>query len=241
MAKLISQFDPAAFDPSQSVGSLPIGKHPVVIESDEVKANKNNDGGYLQFNVRVIDGPNAGAIGAYRLNLYHTNAQTVEIANKQLSAVCHVVNVFRLGQNGDDTSVLHNIPFVVEVAAQKDNASYTEIKRVFDMNGNEPSRAGASAPANTQQQQSNQPQQQQPPVNQSGGGWGAGNSQQQQPANDQQQQQPQNNSGTGWGGGNQQQQNNQQQPQNNNSGGWNQNNNSNNGGGGGGAPWGARK
>lgn len=142
MSTLVAPFNPMQFDPSQGAGSLPIGRHPVVIESSEVKANKSQDGGYLQFNLRIIDGLQQGASGAYRLNLYSSNVQAVEIANRQLSAVCHVVGRFQLGASGVDVSVLHNIPFIIEVGSQKNDAAYTEVKKVFDINGNEPNRAG---------------------------------------------------------------------------------------------------
>ena len=190
MAQLLQAFNAQQFDPTQGGGSLPVGRHPVIIESSEVKANKANDGGYLQLNVKLIDGPQTGATGAYRLNLYHSNPQTAEIAHRQLSAICHCVGVF----NVQDSSQLHNIPFIIEVGLQKGEEAaqkgYTEVKKVFDINGNEPGKAGQGAPAA-------QPQQQ--PAAQ--GGFG-----QQQPA--QQPQQPQGNA-PAWGGG----QPAQQQPQ----------------------------
>lgn len=199
MAQLISPFNPNNYNPEQSAGQLPLGKHPVVIESSEVKANKANDGGYLQFNLKIIDGPNAGITGPYRLNLYHADQTTCEIANRQLSAVCHVVNVF-----GDLTSTdpLHNIPFIVEVVPQKNKPEYTQVSKVFDINGNEPGKAPAG-----------QAQTQQPTQGGAGQQWGGGHTPQQQPANN-----------GGWGqppanNGQQQQQHqqpeqNQQQPQN---------------------------
>lgn len=145
MAQLIQAFNAQQHDPSQSVGGLPIGKHPVIIESSEVKANAKNDGGYLQLNLKIVDGPQTGTVGAYRLNLYHSNQQTVEIAHRQLSAVCHVIGVFSV----QDSAQLHNIPFMVEVGPQKNDPQYTEVKKVFDAHGNEPGKAGQGA----QQQQ----------------------------------------------------------------------------------------
>lgn len=253
MAQLINQFNPMQYDPTQGVGSLPIGKHPVIIETDEVKANKANDGGYLQFNLRIIDGPHTGTTGAYRLNLYHSNQQTVEIAHRQLSAICHVTGVFQLGAGGNDTSVLHNIPFIIEVGPQKNDPQYTEIKKVFDRNGNEPHKAGQGAPQAQPQQQPGFGQQQQPQQPQQqpqGAAWGG--NQQQQPQQGgapawgqqpQQEQQPAQGGAPAWGGGQpaqqqqpqQQPQQPQQQPQQ--PGGWQQ------GGGapaGGAAPWGQR-
>ena len=190
MAQLIQAFNAQQYDPTQGGGSLPVGRHPVIIESSEVKANKANDGGYLQLNVKLIDGPQTGATGAYRLNLYHSNPQTAEIAHRQLSAICHCVGVF----NVQDSSQLHNIPFIIEVGLQKGEEAaqkgYTEVKKVFDINGNEPGKAGQGAPAAQPQQQPAQ------------GGFG-----QQQPAQ-QPAAQPQGNA-PAWGGG----QPAQQQPQ----------------------------
>ena len=189
MAQLLQAFNAQQFDPTQGGGSLPVGRHPVIIESSEVKANKANDGGYLQLNVKLIDGPQTGTTGAYRLNLYHSNPQTSEIAHRQLSAICHCIGVF----NVQDSSQLHNIPFIIEVGLQKGEEAaqkgYTEVKKVFDINGNEPGKAGQGA-------QQAQPQQQ--PAAQGGFGQPA-----QQPA-----QQPQGNA-PAWGGG----QPAQQQPQ----------------------------
>ena len=192
MAQLIQAFNAQQYDPTQGGGNLPVGRHPSIIESSEVKANKANDGGYLQLNVKLIDGPQTGATGAYRLNLYHSNPQTAEIAHRQLSAICHCVGVF----NVQDSSQLHNIPFIIEVGLQKGEEAaqkgYTEVKKVFDINGNEPGKAGQGAPAA-------QPQQQ--PAAQGGGAWGGQPAQ--QPAA-----QPQGNA-PAWGGG----QPAQQQPQ----------------------------
>jgi len=153
MAQLIQAFNAQQYDPTQSVGGLPVGKHPVIVESSEVKANKANDGGYLQLNLKLIDGPQTGTTGAYRLNLYHSNPQTAEIAHRQLSAICHVIGVF----NVQDSQQLHNIPFIVEVGLQKGEEAaqkgYTEVKKVFDINGNEPGKAGqGAAPAQPQGQ-----------------------------------------------------------------------------------------
>jgi hypothetical protein len=175
MAQLIQAFNAQQYDPTQGGGSLPVGKHPVIVESSEVKANKANDGGYLQLNLKLIDGPQTGTTGAYRLNLYHSNPQTAEIAHRQLSAICHVIGVF----NVQDSQQLHNIPFIVEVGLQKGEEAaqkgYTEVKKVFDINGNEPGKAGqGAAPAQPQGQGGFGQQQpaQQPQQPQGGGAWG---------------------------------------------------------------------
>jgi hypothetical protein len=140
--QLMNAFNAQQYDPTQSAGGLPIGRHPVIIEKSEIKANAANNGGYLQLDLLVTDGQNKGATGAMRFNLYHSNPQTVEIAHKQLSAVCHVTRVFML----QDSAQLHNIPFIVDVGPQKDT-QYTEVKKVYDMNGCEPGKTAPTAAA----------------------------------------------------------------------------------------------
>ena len=235
MAQLIQAFNAQQYDPTQGGGSLPVGRHPVIIESSEVKANKANDGGYLQLNLKLIDGPQMGTTGAYRLNLYHSNPQTAEIAHRQLSAICHVIGVF----NVQDSQQLHNIPFIAEVGLQKGEEAaqkgYTEVKKVFDINGNEPGKAGQGAPAAQPQQQpaaqggfgQQQPAQQPAAQPQGGGAWGG------QPAQQQPQGAPAGNA-PAWGQQPAQQPAAQQPAQQ--AGGWQQ------GGGApaGGAPWGQR-
>jgi hypothetical protein len=152
MAQLLQLFDANQWDPSQIGGQLPVGKHPVVIINSEVKATKNNDGGYLELELQIVDGPQAGTTGPYRLNLYNANEKAKEIAHKQLSAICHCVGVYNIA----DSQQLHGIPFIVEVGLQKSpeaqEKGYTEVKKVFDRNGNEPGKQGQQAPAAAPQQ-----------------------------------------------------------------------------------------
>ncbi len=50
MVQLLNGFNPMDYDPTQGGGSWPLGKHPVVIESAEVKPTQDNQSGYLQLN-----------------------------------------------------------------------------------------------------------------------------------------------------------------------------------------------
>lgn len=239
MVQLLNSFNPMEYDPTQGGAAWPLGKHPVIIESAEVKATKDNQSGYLQLNLKVIDGPNAGHVGPYRLNLYNQSQEAAQIAHRQLSAICHVTQTFQLGPDGTQLQYLFNKPFVIEVGMQKGQEAqekgYTEIKRVYDMAGNEPGKAGQAqqAPQGFQQQQpqQQQPAQQQPQGGQNGGAqaWGGQGQggQQQAPAQGQQ--------AGGWGqqnGGQPAQQPAQQAPQQQ-GGGWAQ-------GQGGGAPAGGQ-
>lgn len=190
--RLPQTFDATKYDPTQGFGQMPVGKHPVVISDSEVKATQNNDGGMVVFELTIIDGPAKGQTGPYRLNLYNKSEKAVEIAHRQMSALCHVTGVY----NVEDTAALHNIPFVVDVQLQRDkdaaSKGYTEVVRVYDINGNEPGKGNAGAGAS-----------QGAPAQQGGGNaWGA-NGGGQQAGN-----------GAGWGQNGGQPSQGQGQPQN---------------------------
>ena len=137
-------------------GGLPAGpngenvKYKVMIVGSQPEDTKdqfgNVKGGYLAFELASIEGPTQGQKQVDRLNLHHTNPKVVEIANKQLSAYCHVLGKFQF----NDTNELHNIPFIVEIGLQKapNPNGYTEVKAIYDINGNEPGKAGAGPQAN---------------------------------------------------------------------------------------------
>lgn len=188
MAQLPQPFNPRNIDPTQGGGQLPIGRHLVEITGSDVKATKNNDGGYLQLNLVVYEGSDAGSSGAWRLNLYNDNEVVRQVSERQLSAICHVTGVQDLG---NDSTSLHRRRMMVEVGVQKNNNQYTEIKRCFDIYGNEPNPNvwGPQAPEGQQQNNGFNQQAQQPEPAQEAGNFGQ-----------QQAEQPeQNNSGGVWG------------------------------------------
>lgn len=171
-------FNAQMYTPTYGGGgnNLPPGKYKgVIVDTSAEQSTKG--GGFLKFTLTPIEGPLAGQKHDDRLNLHHTNPQTVEIANKQLSAYCHVLGKYQF----NDTQELVNIPFCFEVGYQKGeepseakpNGGYTEVKAIFDINGNAPGKAGAGPAA--------QPQQAQPPAQPPAGvaptgaapGWGA--------------------------------------------------------------------
>ena len=153
MAQLV--FNAATVEPATMGGSsLPLSGSdgwPVVITASEIKqAKSGGNNGYLELTLSVIDGEYRGESGAYRLNLYHSSEKTVEIAYRQLSAVCHVTGAV----NMVDTQQLHNLPFRAVVGLQKRNANwkdgdpeYTEVKGVLHSDGSQPGKSkGGSAP-----------------------------------------------------------------------------------------------
>ena len=129
-------------------GSLPVGPngepqwYTVVIDNSEQVATKDQQGGMLKLTLKCIDGPFTGVTQVDNLNLHNKNPQAVEIANKQLSAYCHVTGQFVI----QDTLQLHGKPFKALVGKQRNNPEYTEIQKLADLNGNEPGKAGSGSP-----------------------------------------------------------------------------------------------
>lgn len=137
-------FNPVGHTPRfDSAGGLPIGQHPVVIIESDFKPTSKGTGTMLILNVQAIDGPAKGGTQKVRLNVANDNATAVKIAMDQLAAIAHVVGK---GASGFQvTEELHNIPFIVEIGMQTGSEQYTEVKAIFDINGNKPGQASPAA------------------------------------------------------------------------------------------------
>lgn len=152
-------FDATQFEPSQGGQRHPTGKYPATISNTTIKPTKSGDGGLFEVEFTTP----AGTI-ANRYNLWNKEPKAVEIAHKELSALCYATGIFKLDFR-NDAVVLRNARCMIEVGEQKDKegkaTGYVEVTHVYDANGNEPGK----------QAQSPQPQQQASQGN-AGGGWG---------------------------------------------------------------------
>lgn len=184
----MDSFDARTVQPSQGVGGHPPGRFPFTITNTYVKENNAKTGAMLVVELTS----DVGRI-ENRYNIWNQSPQAVEIAQKELSALCHAVNIYkisfpRLPDNSYDlpnaARELRGGRGMMEVAPQTDKQGqpngYMEVKKVFDSAGNEPGKSG-SAPQPQQAQNNNwsvnqQPQPSQPMTQQPQGGWG--NSQQ---------------------------------------------------------------
>lgn len=128
------------------------GDYGFIITGSSTKPTKKNDGTILQFDCKCTDEGQAGKMTAIRLNIQNPNAQTVEIAFRDLSAICHVVGVLHM----TDTMQLHGRPFRMRLEKQprsdKPELFENAIRGYLDANGQPPKAgtpagAGAGAPA----------------------------------------------------------------------------------------------
>lgn len=104
-------FNARTVSPSETFEPVPPGWYPVSIIESEEKPTSNGAGSYLYLVMRIMDGPYAGRKLFDRLNTNNQNQQTVEIANRTLSAICHATGILDL----QDTQQLHGI--VIEARA----------------------------------------------------------------------------------------------------------------------------
>lgn len=187
--QMTGSFNANQYEPNQGMtGHPPAQKVQFQISNTAIVENKAKDGGMF-----VVDFTSPLGTQIHRYNIWNKEPKAVEIAHGQLSALCHAVNVYNIDW-GNEGAALRGARGLMDIgyqkgeepSAEKPNGGYTELKKVYDIAGNEPGKAPA-------QQQQAQPQVQQnagagqasPMTAQGNGGWASHH----QP---QAQQQPQN-------------------------------------------------
>lgn len=107
-------YDATDIPPADDFEPLPDGLFPVVIIESEMRPTHAGDGRYLYLVEEVIDGPYTGRRLWDRLNLENQNEQTVKIAQRTLSAICHAVGILK----PTDSSELHGKPMLAKVVVK---------------------------------------------------------------------------------------------------------------------------
>ena len=164
-----AQFDATQFTPSQGGGAHPLGIFDAQVSMTECKPSKNDPQNAGLFEVEFTTP--AGRI-VKRYNLWNPSTQAVEIAQKELSALCYATGIFRLDFNNDGAAI-RGARCKIDVQQQIDSKTkqptqYVEVAKVLDLNGNEPGR-----PSNPAPQTQAAPQAPAAPMTQQpGGGWG---------------------------------------------------------------------
>ena len=115
-------------DNTMSEGGFPLkeGEHPFIITGTEIKATKANNGSeYLMIKATVDGGPQQGTDFMIFLNLWNTNQQAVEIAERELNTLriaCGFGN-----QPISDPSQLHNCRATAQVKETKSGKNKGEV------------------------------------------------------------------------------------------------------------------
>ena len=138
-------FDANTVEPAIAFEPIPAGKYAALITESEMKPTKAGTGHYLELTFQVIEGEYKNRRLWARLNLDNPNAQAVEIARAELSAICRAVGVMAPKDSVD----LHNLPLVVRVACKKreDTGEITNEIKGYSKNEEKPAaKSGNSTP-----------------------------------------------------------------------------------------------
>ncbi|MDI1286080.1 MAG: DUF669 domain-containing protein [Reyranella sp.] len=126
MANLGATFDATGVDPVKPLEVLPPGRYPAQIVNSDMRLTKDGMGQYLNLEIDVLEGPCQGRKLFDRLNLVNANSQTVEIAQRTLSAICHATGRLQV----QDSEELHLIPFMAVVQVQPPKNGYGESNKI---------------------------------------------------------------------------------------------------------------
>lgn len=149
------EFDATQFNPESQFEIYPAGNYLLAIDSTEIRAvGKQGEQKGDEFNVGFVflEGEHKGkkVFNNYKLwyrdagNTDEKVAQTCKIAHEQLSALCHVVGVYKINMNNVGAD-LKGKQLRVELGVSNDG-KYNNFKQVFDVGGNKPKRAGSGMP-----------------------------------------------------------------------------------------------
>lgn len=105
------KFNANEIDPKSGFAPIPPGDYLVVITDSEMKKTNDGEGEYLKLSFKVVHGEFEGRYIWLNLNLVNKSAQAVEIAERELSAICHAVGVLE----PEDSQELHGIVMLAKV------------------------------------------------------------------------------------------------------------------------------
>ena len=117
MAQLNQHFDANTVEPAAPFELLPPGRYVAQIVQSEMRPTKAGNGQLLWLELDVLEGPHQGRKIWDQLNLVNPNQQTVEIAQRTLSAICHAVGQMQV----TDSEQLHFRPMQVTLAVEPDS------------------------------------------------------------------------------------------------------------------------
>lgn len=105
------KFNAKDIDPKSAFTPVPPGDYLMQITDSEMKQTNDKEGEYLKLSFKIIHGEFEGRYIWLNLNLVNKSAQAVEIAERELSAICHAIDVLE----PENSLELHGIPLIGKV------------------------------------------------------------------------------------------------------------------------------
>lgn len=113
-------FNAEEIKPSASYEPIPAGWYTAIISASEIKATRDGYGEYLSLTLQIIEGNYQNRLVFARLNLKNANDKAVDIAKKDLAAICRAVGVM----SPQASEELHDIPLMIKVKVRPASGDY---------------------------------------------------------------------------------------------------------------------
>jgi len=113
-------FNAESIEPNTSYEPIPAGWYTAIISSSEMKATRDGYGEYLSLTLQIIEGQHENRLVFARLNLKNANDKAVDIARKDLAAICRAVGVM----SPQASEQLHDIPLMIKVKVRPASGEY---------------------------------------------------------------------------------------------------------------------
>lgn len=127
-------FNAAEVEPTGSTEPLPAGWYTAMIVDSQFKSTKAGTGEYLELTFEVVEGEHQNRKVWARLNLNNPNQTAVDIAQRELSAICRAVGIM----TPQDSADLHDKPLSIKVAIRPAGNGYdasNEVKGYAEADG----------------------------------------------------------------------------------------------------------
>jgi len=113
-------FNAEEVEPSSSFDPIPAGWYQAIISNSEMKATRDGYGEYLSLTLQIIEGQYENRLVFARLNLKNANDKAVDIARKDLAAICRAVGVM----SPQASEELHDKPLMIKVKVRPASGEY---------------------------------------------------------------------------------------------------------------------
>jgi hypothetical protein len=125
----IGNFDATHIAPATEMTALPNGEYLMAITESDMKSTRDNTGQYLQLTFTVLQSAVPDHVNRkvfVRLNLINASQSAVDIAQRELSAICHSVGVMKF----QDSQQIHNLPMTCSVKYVPPKGEYAESNKI---------------------------------------------------------------------------------------------------------------
>ena len=113
-------FNAESIEPNTSYEPIPAGWYTAIISNSEMKATRDGYGEYLSLTLQIIEGNYQNRLVFARLNLKNANDVAVDIAKKDLAAICRAVGVM----SPQASEELHDKPLMIKVKVRPASGKY---------------------------------------------------------------------------------------------------------------------